>query len=176
MTASAKMHRVTEAATLLLLGLSACVGPQTTVGLYQVEIVADGQTRQASVPAGSSVSDALDAAGLEMGPLDRVAPPAYTILTDGTQIVVKRVAERFEVETRVLPFERQTLRSESLPLGETRLLQPGSNGLEEVTVRIVQEEGIEISRQTVKSVIVQEPVPEIVMVGCLLYTSDAADE
>jgi uncharacterized protein YabE (DUF348 family) len=78
---------------------------------------------------------------------------------------VTRLEESFEVEQVTLPFPQQTLRNEALPQGETRLLQPGENGLQEITYRIVTEEGVEISRTPVKSQIVDEPKPEILMVG-----------
>ncbi len=78
---------------------------------------------------------------------------------------ITRVVERFEVETETLPFERQTIRNEALPEGETRLLQPGVNGAQETTYRILEEEGAEISRTPVKTTIQNSPVPEIIMVG-----------
>ncbi|HMK07548.1 MAG TPA: G5 domain-containing protein, partial [Anaerolineales bacterium] len=64
-------------------------------------------------------------------------------------------------------FPQQTLRNEALPEGETRLLQAGENGLQEITYRIVTEEGVEVSRTPVKSQIVSDPKPEILMVGAL---------
>src|SRR5678810_1275972 len=66
---------------------------------------------------------------------------------------------------QVLPFERQVVRNESLPEGETRLVQAGVNGKEELTYRRVLENGAEISKSIVKSVTLQEAVPEIMMVG-----------
>jgi hypothetical protein len=73
--------------------------------------------------------------------------------------------EKFETEEQIVPFERQVVRNESLPEGETRLVQAGANGRDELTYRIVLEDGEEISRSIVKSVTLQEAAPEIVMVG-----------
>ncbi len=108
---------------------------------------------------------ALDRAGVLLGELDRVEPPVYAVVTDGTQINLVRRTERFEVEELVIPFSRQTIRNEGLPEGQTRLLQAGTNGLEEITYRIVEEEGDEMSRQPVKRSVVVEPLPEIMMIG-----------
>lgn len=125
----------------------------------------DGETRQVDVPGGSSVQQVLLAASIELDPLDRVDPPSYTTVTEGTAIRITRIKEQFEIEQIVIPFERQTVRNESLPEGEERLLQPGENGLQEITYRILSEAGEEVSRAPVKNTILKEPVPEIVMIG-----------
>lgn len=157
-----RMLAVLLGAALLL---PACAGPQATARSIEIQIMIGDRVRSASVPAGSTVQEALLAAGTEVDELDRVDPPAYTVLTDGSQIVITRVDERFETEDVVIAFERQTIRSESLPEGETRLIQPGVNGLEEVTYRIVEEAGKQVSRAPVRRTVVQEPLAEIVMVG-----------
>ncbi len=96
---------------------------------------------------------------------DRVEPPPYTVLGDGNSVTLTRVEEVFETEQQIIPFERQVVRNESLPEGETRLVQAGVNGLEELTYRRVLEDDVEISKSVVKSVILQEALPEIMMVG-----------
>jgi len=150
---------------LIVLALASCAGPQATAGMIAVVAHADGITHSVDVPSGSTVQQALAQAGIGLGPLDRVAPPGYTVLTEGVEITVTRVLERFEVQTVAIPFEHQTIRNESLPEGETRLLQAGSNGIQQVTYRILEEEGVEMSRAPVQTVVVQEPLSEIVMVG-----------
>ncbi|WP_455140857.1 G5 domain-containing protein, partial [Candidatus Hodarchaeum mangrovi] len=57
------------------------------------------------------------------------------------------------------------MRNESIPEGETRLVQAGVNGKQELTYRRVLENDVEISKSVVKIVVLQEAVPEIVMVG-----------
>ncbi len=131
----------------------------------QVVIQADGAQQSVRVPLGSTVQEALQSAGITLGELDRVDPPAYTVLGEGAQIRIVRVREEFEIVQETIPFERQTLRSESLPEGETRLLQSGANGLREVTIRRLYEDGEEVTRNTVKVNVIRTPVPEIVMVG-----------
>jgi hypothetical protein len=150
---------------MLLTLLGACARPQATAGSIQVELQVDGASQLVSVGSGSSVQGVLDAAGVELQALDRVVPPTYTTVSSGTLITVTRVTEQFEIEQIVIPFERQTIRNESLPEGETRLLQPGENGLQEITYRILIEGGEEVSRAPVKNTILEEPIPEIVMIG-----------
>lgn len=149
----------------VLLLLAACGRPQATAESIRVTVEADGVRRAVTIPAGGTVSQALEAAGIVLEQFDRVEPPGYTTLTEGAEVSVVRVTERFEIEEITVPFGRQTVRNEALPEGETRLLQPGQNGVQEITYRIVLEEGEEISRAPVKTTMLKEPQPEIVMVG-----------
>ncbi len=163
-------------AALLLVLVSGCVGPKATAGTVLVSIAVDGARLEVNLPAGSTVQSAVEQAGIQMGELDRVEPAVYAVLTDGAQVKLWRRTERFEVETQVLPFARQTIRNEGLPEGETRLLQAGSNGLEEISYRVLEEEGELISRQVYQRSVTQEPMPEIIMVGAQVAHSPLALE
>jgi hypothetical protein len=145
--------------------LVGCRSPQVTSADITISISADGESRNVTVPAGSTVTQALQSAGITLGNLDRVEPPPYTVLGDGNSIKLTRVKEVFETEEQIVPFEKQIVRNESLPEGETRLVQAGVNGKEELTYRRVLENDVELSKSIVKSVTLQEAVPEIMMVG-----------
>ena len=164
------MHRLTLNRFLLALllavsALTACRSPQVTGEDITIRITADGESRDVTLAAGSTVSQAFQTADITVGNLDKSDPPLYTVLNSGDSVTLIRVEEKFETEEQVIPFERQVVRNESLPDGETRLVQAGVNGLQEITYRIVLEDNEEISRSIVKSVILQEGAPEIVMVG-----------
>lgn len=133
----------------------------------EIQIRADGQVLEVAAPVGSTVQQALDQAGLTLNALDRTEPPVYTVLSAGASIQVVRISEKFQIEQVVIPFEQQTLRNESLALDKEVLIQKGQNGLQEITYRIVLEDGVPTSEQPVpvKSVILTEPRPEIRMVG-----------
>jgi len=152
---------------LLVIFTAGCAAPQATQELIMLNIEVDGKTLTVSVPAGSTVQQALDAADLELAALDRTEPALFTVPAKGDSIRVARVSEEFEVEEVVIPFERQTLRNESLPPGKEHevYLQIGKNGLQEITYRKVFEDGVEVSSNPVRSILISEPVPEILMVG-----------
>lgn len=149
-------------AALLLTG---CASPRVTQGVITVEVLVDQGTESVEVPAGSTVEFALSAGGVVLGSLDRTDPPLYTVLGEGSQVEVVRVEEEFSVEQEVIPFENQVLQNESLPAGEEYWLQLGENGLREITTRRVLENGVEVSNSVVKSVIVDQPLPQIKMIG-----------
>ncbi len=151
--------------TFVCLWLFACTPPQVTQAQLSVVVNADGKNYRVELPTGSTVQQAFDKAGITLSELDRSDPPVYTVLTDGSTIDLTRVKEEFEVEQVTIPFERQVVQNESLPVGETRLSQPGENGIKEITYRRLFENEVEISKTEVKTSILKEAIPEIAMVG-----------
>ena len=145
--------------------LTGCGAPKVLQDETLISLLADGQSQQVQLPAGSNVEEALQKAGITLSETDRVEPPLYTLLAEGDQVQVIRVREVFESQEEVIPFDRQVVRNESLPEGETRLIQLGQNGLQEITYRSVYEDDIKISNTLVKTVTLQQPKPEITMVG-----------
>ncbi len=128
--------------------LTACSAQVQQTNLT-ANVTADGTSQPVTLPSGSTVQQALDAAKISLSSTDRVDPPIYTTLTAGMAIVVTRVREEFETQQVVVPFERQELRNESLPSGETRLIQAGQNGLDEITIRHVFENNVDTGSSVV---------------------------
>ncbi len=147
---------------LVLIGLGACGNPRPIL----VTLRADGQEQMLQVIGQPlSVRGLLEAAGVTLGPLDRVDPDLYVNVADGMTVVVTRVSETFETERQPLPFAHQTMRSEAVPVGERRLLQLGANGEVEITYQVTLEDGVEVSRREVRREVVVKPVDEIILVG-----------
>ncbi|PWH11936.1 MAG: hypothetical protein DDG60_15895 [Anaerolineae bacterium] len=151
----------------LSLLLSSCLAPQISQGNVnvQVNIRADDQTYSTQVPTGSTVAEALQTAGVSIGSLDKVQPPLYALVSQGLSIEIIRGREEFETEQEIIPYERQIVRNESLPQGETLILQPGKNGLREITYRKYFENGVLINRAPSRITILEPALPEIIMIG-----------
>jgi len=149
--------------SLLLAGCSAQTS--ATPASISVQLTADGETKQLQLPPGSSVQYALDTARLTLGELDRIDPPVFSILANGAFIQVTRVTEEFEIQETTIAFERQTVRNESLPEGQTVLIQAGNNGAQQTKYRILYEDGREVSRTVFKVDTLVEAQPEILMIG-----------
>ena len=66
--------------------LASCRSPQVTGEDITISVTADGETHNLTVPAGSTVTQALQSAGITVGNMDRVEPPPYTVLGDGSAI------------------------------------------------------------------------------------------
>ena len=105
------MHRLSPSRRLLLLLtaitlLASCRSPQVSSPEIVVTVNAEGQTRQVTLPAGSTVQQAFQAVGLAVDTLDKTEPPVYTVLNNGDSVSLTRVKETFETEEQVIPFEQ----------------------------------------------------------------------
>ncbi len=151
-------------AALLILFMGACV-PGTLPGTsHTVTLIADGEER-VLVTQALTVRDLLTEAGVTLDEDDRVSPVEPTLLEEGMTVRVTRVEVHVQSEQREVPFERQIMRDASVPAGETRLLEPGISGIEELVYRITLEDGVEVERRLVRRVMLREPRAEVVMVG-----------
>jgi hypothetical protein len=64
-----------------------------------------------------------------------------------------------------IPFERRLIQDTSQPIGYEEIRTKGRKGAKLVTYKIVYENGQEVSRKEVKSVVFEQPVEEVVVVG-----------
>ena len=156
-------------ALLALFGLALLAGCQkqddSTPHVPVVTLFADGRERSFQTDF-QTVGELLEFAGVILGDLDRVEPSAYTTISDGLEIRVVRV--RFETEPgpeRVIPYEKQIVQDTSVPAGESRILEPGQNGIEQIIYRVRYEDDAEVERVQVRRVTLQEARPETVLVG-----------
>jgi hypothetical protein len=130
----------------------------------QVAIRVDGQ----EIPLVTNVltvREALAEASVLLDDDDRVEPDLWVDLQDGMTVRVIRVQQETIVEREMLAYLEQTIKSEGVPVGETRLLQAGKNGQAEITYRLEFEDGVEVSRSVLRRVVVEEPVNQITVVG-----------
>ena len=114
---------------------------------------------------GEKVSEILTRNGITLGNLDRVEPQANSEVKDQMEITVVRVTEEFDIEEITVPFSQQTVKNQSLPEGQTIIIQPGKNGKKEITHRLLFENGEQISRSIARETIIDDSQPEIIMVG-----------
>lgn len=149
---------------ILIIVLSGCRSPRLG-GDIKISILVDGEIFRIGGTLGSTVSQVLEENNIAIGNFDIIEPPLYTTLQDGDEIRITRVKESFYTEEVEIPFEKQVVRSETIGEDDILLLQSGENGLQEVTWRILAEDGVESSRTIVKTVNLKEPRAEITMIG-----------
>src|SRR4030067_10311 len=156
--------------------ITGCSAPVATQAEISVDIKADGQSVPVALLAGGSVDQPLKSAYITLTSLDKVDPPLYSLVSDGNQIEVTRVTEEFTVEQEPIPFEQLRQPTEFLPEGQLQLdpIQKGEPGVREITYQILFENGQEVSKKQIKSIVVKEPVPQVVLVGVLPLVSHFA--
>ncbi len=134
---------------------------ETSGSQLEIKVFCDGMQYITRAESSATVEDVLNTLGIA----DIVTPIlSRPVPADGI-IRVTRVTTEEVVSEVTLPFRSQTVSNESLPDGETRIIQQGENGLQQITTRYTYEDGALTSKAVVNAVIVKEAVPEILMQG-----------
>ena len=153
---------------LLLFVVSSCSPLETpTATMISGRIYADGQVYQVRLVPGTTVGEALETLEIDLDTLDQVEPPESAVLVDQAEVFVTRIREEFEIEQVEIPFDQKRLPTELLSEGVEQYdpLQKGEPGLQEITYRIVYEDGVEVSRTQIKSTVIKEPQSQIILYG-----------
>ncbi|MCP4544606.1 MAG: DUF348 domain-containing protein, partial [Chloroflexi bacterium] len=132
---------------LILLGLL-CLGlvaacqkkDQETIQPPVVTLILDGRERHLQTSV-ETVGELLAEVSVELGDLDQVQPAAYTAITDGLTITIVRVRHETDTVEQTIPFEEQIVYDATLSPDESRILEAGQNGLEQLIYRIVYHDG-----------------------------------
>jgi hypothetical protein len=149
---------------VIMISTSGCI-ENTSMKTIQVTITVDSQITDYTVEVGTTLQSLISEKNILLNPLDKVIPPLYTVITTDMLVEITRVKEEFETEEITIPFERQTVRNETLPEKQTILIQPGLNGLREITYRVLYENGNLASRTEVRRTDTILSKPEIIMMG-----------
>jgi resuscitation-promoting factor RpfB len=153
---------------LLILLLIGCATPPEQLGPREpvtVTLVVDAETRTLT-SAATNVRELLVEAGVTLGESDEVTPPPFTPLSDGLRVTVARISDSLEIIEQIIPFDRKIVRNEAMDAdAEPLILQGGRPGLQELTVRIIYRDGLEVDRQTTVIHVVEAAQDEIMMIG-----------
>lgn len=134
--------------------------------VMRVTVRADGEELTYGTTESVTVENFLSQAGFEYTPDDRIVPPLYTQITDGTRITIVRVQERETCEDEEIPYTVRTIENENFAPGERRIQRDGRDGLQRTCYRIIIQNGVEQERIPVgQPAVIEEPIDEIVFVG-----------
>ena len=112
-----------------------------------------------------TVKEALERAGVELGPKDEVYPDLATYVYAGMNINIIRVEVKYETQTETLEYKEITKQSKDYAKGKRVLMQRGEKGSQEHTIEVVYKNGVEYSREIVETKVIKEPQDEIIFVG-----------
>ena len=96
---------------------------------------------------------------------DSVQPPGDVTLTPNAQIFVVRSGVKIESVTLTIPAPTQIIQDNSLTFGTTATRQQGSDGQQVVTYQINLQNGVEVSRTPIQTVVTVQPVTLIIARG-----------
>ena len=113
----------------------------------------------------AQVGDALAELNAPLFGLDYARPAADAPVSENMTIEIVRVLEDIVTESAAIDFAVQTRLEDSLQLDEVAVLQEGATGLQETRFRVRIENGAEVKRELIESVIVEAPIDRIVAYG-----------
>jgi uncharacterized protein YabE (DUF348 family) len=119
-----------------------------------------------------TVEQLLAEKNIQLAEGDNVNPIASTNLTPGMQVFVTRSGTQIASIEETIEPERQTIEDRSLSFGTTVVRQQGSAGKRLVTYQIDTVNGQEVSRKPIQSVVIVEPVTQIVARGSAISIPD----
>lgn len=130
-----------------------------------LEVVVSGVPRTIEVPIGLRVGHVIqmikDETGLEYiyeGSLAEDVRP-------GQRIVLNASAAELINEYVPIPYDTETIYSDTILVGVIEVVNPGSDGLKQVTTRISLVNNVEVSREIVSEAISAPPITRVVHVG-----------
>lgn len=129
-----------------------------------VFIRVDGKTR-AFLSSAATVREALDQAGISLGPDDYSKPLPDEPVPADRYIAVVRVTFREEVVKEDIPFSTKYVKDPQLEAGLSVVRTKGQSGVAEVKYIVRYEDGVEVSRKEIFRTISKEPVPQVVACG-----------
>jgi len=127
-------------------------------------LAVDGQNLTFDSPS-LTVAELLESYHVTLVGDDYVTPSADTRLTDGMAVTVARVGAQTTSTTEEFPFDTVQQPDPDLPIGQTREVQPGKNGVYTVTHRQKVENGQVVDDQIVSKVPTTAAQPHIVAYG-----------
>jgi uncharacterized protein YabE (DUF348 family) len=113
----------------------------------------------------NTIKDLLKEKNIKLAKDDEIQPSLDTKITAGQQIYIVRAGTQIDVKTEVIPMPVQVINDPSLSFGTSAIRQRGSAGRQVVTYQINLQNGIEVSRSPIQTVVVQQPVTQIVVKG-----------
>ena len=111
------------------------------------------------------VKSALGEVQIKLGEKDRVSPGLDTAITGETTIAVTRVEERIVKQEMKMDFTNEVKKSDNLDKGLARVIKKGSQGLKELSIKVIFENGKEVKREIAEEKVLKEPVNGIIEEG-----------
>ncbi len=121
-----------------------------------------------------TVGDLLIDKDITLTSQDTVMPALDTPIATGMQVFVTRKGSQIVTVTQTIPAPVQTVTDASLSFGTSAVRQQGSDGTQVLTYQVNTENGVEVSRTLLQTVVTVQPVPQVLARG--LAVSIPADK
>ena len=130
--------------------------------MVMVTINMAGEANQYFAPK-CSVIDALRWLGIDISSEDILNVDALAEIYDGMEINLNKVEYTEETVEEEVPFNTIYKKSDIIKDNEQKIVSAGKNGVNRITYRKIIVDGQEVSKEIIDSVVVSEPVDEIII-------------
>lgn len=148
--------------------------PLTINSAVHLIITADGRDIDTFVSA-PTVGEALAVAGITLQDLDFSRPSETDPLPEDGRIEVVRVKEEIIQEQQSIPYSTESTKVDNLDYGVKQVVKQGEVGLQMARLVIRYENGVEVSRTNLETVVLKDPVNQIENVGTRVTAQTATD-
>lgn len=115
-----------------------------------------------------TVGELLKDKKIKLGPEDSVQPVASTPLSAGAQIFLLRKGTQISTVTEEIPAPVEVITDPNLAMGTKAVRQQGTPGQKVTTYQIITQNGKEVSRSVLQSVVAREAVKQVEVQGSSL--------
>lgn len=131
-------------------------------------IIMDGKVKKRIDTASYDPKTIAEAAGLSVYDGDEISQVENTDFLEAgisSAYEIKRNGGRTITEEIVIPYEEETVKDYSIPVGESKIEQTGEDGLRVIKYQVDFINGEEVDRRQLSDEVVKEPVKRIVLEG-----------
>lgn len=121
--------------------------------------------------SGRTVGDVIRDSKINLGKNDITIPKLSETVSEGDEIVIKRVKIATEKSKEKLSYDTLSKPGYAVPIGRTRTVQKGRSGIRETTFKVTYVDGKEYSREKIKTETTRTPKDKIVEYGLAIDMS-----
>ena len=125
----------------------------------------------------STVKEFMKEKGIKLEKDDDTSVDQSTAITSGMSLSVWRNGKQTMTQEEAIPFETEKIQDADREASFKQVNTPGSNGSKMVTYEIVMQNGIEVSRLAIQTVVTKQPTKQVETVGAKFnYTGGPLSE
>lgn len=129
-----------------------------------VKVSVDGTTKT-HFTTENNVKNVIDELNVTLGQNDKVIPAVDSSVTANLDIQIVRVTKQNVEKTEAVPFTVVKTADDSLPKGETKVVNKGSEGIVTHSVEKVYEDGKFVSKRWLGKELTKAATPKVIAVG-----------
>jgi len=118
----------------------------------------------------TTVADFMKEKGIVLGKDDDVSVQPSTPIAEGMQLSIWRNGKQTVTQEEPVPFETEQIKDTNREVGFKQIDTPGEDGKKNVTYEIVMQDGREVSRSVIQSVVTKQASKQVETVGAKLPT------